>query len=231
MPVVVEGRTVSSPFLQKPFRLMVCGGSGCGKSLFVKELVEKNYFASSFDKIIYNYPEYLNEIPLELDVDVECKKGLLTQEYFASVPRNTLVILDDLMLEVGCAKEIVKLFAVTARKRDISLILITQNVYHQSRHFRNIRLNATGFVLFKFYAGTDVNFRLIRDLGMQSILPKKLLDEIYTERYQYIFIDIHPDCQYDFGRCRGNIFEKYISVYNKMEYIALPKSEFENILK
>ena len=232
MPAIVSGYKVDRPKLQKPFRLIVGGGSGCGKSYWVKELVEQNLFSSTFDKIILNYPEYLSESPLYFDdVNVEYRAGLIDEEYIATIPKNSLIILDDLMTEIGDSKAILKLMSVAARKRNISVILITQNVYQQGKQFRNIRLNATGFVLFKFHAGTDVNKRLIKDLGFKESVPDRILKSIYSERYGYIFLNVHPERHYDFGACRSNIFEKYISIFNNMEYIAIPKSDFLKYFK
>ena len=181
MPCIIEGREIEGLKLQKPFRIIVAGGSGCGKTEFVKKLVNKNFFESKFDNIIYIYPDYLNEVPAEFDKFVEYLPGLPSQEYFASLDKNSLVIIDDMMSETSQSETIMKLFSVTARKRNISLILMTQNIYHGGKHFRNIRLNASGFVLFKFYAGVDVNTRFLRDLGLTKVVNRNLLEKIYAE--------------------------------------------------
>ena len=77
-----------------------------------------------------------------------------------------MIIYDDLMNEFGKSDEIMKLFSVIARKRNLSVIFLVQNMYEQGKHFRNIRLNATGLVLFNFYAASDVNKRVLRDFGV-----------------------------------------------------------------
>ena len=99
-------------------------------------------------------------------------------------------------------------------------------MYEQGKHFRNIRLNATGLVLFNFYAANDVSKRVLRDFGVQSNVPKHLMDQIYNKPFSYVYIDIHPQRKSNFAIVKGNIFEENFSVYNKMEYIAIPKSEF-----
>ena len=145
----VNGREVFDSKLQKPFRLMVGGGSGSGKTTFVQQLVNSSHFETPFDKIVYCYPEYLDEIPIELDQIVEYRQGTCDLNYFSSLPKNTLVIYDDLMNECGNSNDVMKLFSVIARKRNLSLIFIVQNIFDNSKQFRNIRLNATGFVMFK----------------------------------------------------------------------------------
>ena len=231
MPHLIDGHVFSDVRLQKPFRLIVAGASGCGKTEFVKKLINKNFFESKFNKIVYIYPDYLQDVPAEFKRNVEYVSGLPKQQYFASLPTNTLVVIDDMMIESSKSEEMVKLFSVTARKRDISLILMTQNLYHPGKHFRNIRLNASGFVLFKFFAGVDVNHRFLRDVGLAKTVPPSMLEQIYSKRFSYIFVDLHPNRQSEFAIVRGNIFNNIISIYNKMEYIAISKADFVKYFK
>ena len=230
MSRLVEGHIIEDIKLQKPFRLIIAGGSGCGKSQFCKQLIDQNFFESSFDRIIYNYPDYLEETDIEFQSIVEYRSGLADQTFLASLPRNTLLIIDDLSLEVSKSVAINNLFAVEARKRNISVILITQNVYQRGEYFRNIRLNATGFVLFKFFCAFAVNKRLLRDVGWKNIISVKLLDNIYKEKYKYIFLDLHPNNQSDFGIVRSNIFDTP-EIYHKMKYIAIKEADFYKYFK
>ena len=233
MPKVIDGFSVDSPKLQKPFRLLVGGGSGSGKSCFVQRLVEEKHYENDFDNIIYVYPEYLEECPMEFrtDVNVQTLAGLPNKTTLATTESNTLIILDDVMMESAKSDDIVRLFTVIARKKNISLILIAQNIYQTGKHFRTIRLNSTGIVMFKFYAGVDVNYRILRDLGLQDRVTRRLLDNIYSTRYQYIYLDLHPNRQFDISTARGNIFEYYPRYYNEMEYVAIPKADFVKYFK
>ena len=63
----ITAHSINDSKLEKPFRLIVGGGSGSGKTTFVKELVDTNHFSSPFDKIVYCYPDYLTDVPVELD--------------------------------------------------------------------------------------------------------------------------------------------------------------------
>ena len=228
---LITAREIPDSKLEKPFRLIVGGGSGSGKTEFVKRLVNESHFSSPFDKIVYCYPEYLCDVPAEFDQIVEYQPGLCELAYFAALPKNSLVILDDMMSECGNSDAIMKLFSVVARKRNLSLIFIVQNVYDKTKQFRNIRLNATGFVLFKFYAATDVTRRILRDISCDEIMSKRQLEKIYVKNYAYIFIDIHPKRHSEFCTIRSNIFENNFTLFYKMEYIAIPKSEFIKYFK
>ena len=217
--------------LEKTFRLIVGGGSGSGKTEFVKRQVNENHFSSPFDKIVYCYPDYLCDIPAEFNQIVEYQPGICDLAYFASLPKNSLVILDDMMSECGNSDAIMKLFSVVARKRNLSVIFIVQNIYDKTKQFRNIRLNATGFVLFKFYAATDITKRILRDINCGDLISKRQLEQIYEEKFAYIFIDIHPERHSEFSTIRSNIFELNYTLFHKMEYVAIPKSEFLKYFK
>jgi hypothetical protein len=228
---VIACEEVVDTKLEKPFRIIIAGASGCGKTELTRQLLDSYHFASPFDKIVYIYPDYLDDIPVEFEPIVEYQQGIQDIEYFSRLPKNSLLVFDDMMTECGKSLEIMKLFSVVARKKNISIIFLVQNVYDSSRQFRNIRLNATGFFLFNFYAANDVNLRLLRDLGLKNVVSKKMISKIYSEKYKYIYIDIHPNKHSQFDRVRGNIFEKNFSIYNQMEYIAIPKADFIKYFK
>ena len=225
MPQIVYAHEVSNT-LQRPFRLLVGGSSGSGKTELVKEMIKKNYFGERFREIHYCYPQYLERIPAEFDVAVQYHAGLLSLSAIGDIEDESLLIIDDLMMETAQSEAIAKLFTVCARKRGISVILLTQNIYMQGKHFRNIRLNATAIIMFKYRAGQDVNKRLLRDLGLQHVISINQLQAALSERYSYILFDLHPNLQSDFGCVRSNIFSKNFSVFFKMEYVAIPKDLF-----
>ena len=76
MPQVVYGHEVSNP-LAAPFRLIVGGASGSGKTELVKKMIHEGYFGSLRD-IHYCYLEYLATIPAVFDVPVQYHAGLLS---------------------------------------------------------------------------------------------------------------------------------------------------------
>ena len=229
MPRVIEARNVGLYYIEKPFRLIVAGGSGAGKTNFVQRLVNEQHFSSPFDNVRYYCPEYMDGDVIEFKKNVQHYTGMPCMSELTQIEHNTLVILDDLMHECSRSIQMEKLFSVVARKRNISLILVVQNIYH--RGLRNIRINATGIVLFKFYAAMDVNKRVIKDLGLKRLITNEQLDTIYSTRYGYIYIHIHPNSHYDFGTLRANIFDYFLSIYYQMEYIAIPKSDFIKYFK
>lgn len=59
-----------------------------------------------------------------------------------------LFVLDDLLNDVY-SRQVCDLFTKGSHHRNISVILITQNLFHQGRYCRDILLNATYLVLLK----------------------------------------------------------------------------------
>ena len=231
MPRIIEAFNAGTNVLQTPFRLIVAGPSGAGKTELVKQIVDNEFYSSSIDNIVYCYPGYLDEVPTEFETTVNYHPGLPKKEYLSGLPKGTLLIFDDMMVECCDNEDVGILFTVIARKRNISVILMSQNIYQQGKIFRTLRLNATHLALFKFRAANDVNLRMIRDLGLTNHISRELLEKATSERYTYIMIDVHPNRQYDFGCIRGNIFLKNFPVYYTMEYVAIPKSEFIKYFK
>jgi len=231
MPRIINAYDVGTKALQTPFRLIVAGPSGAGKTELVKQIVDNELYTSKLDNIVYCYPGYLDEVPAEFEKTVNYHAGLPNKNDLSSLPKGTLLIFDDMMIECCDNEDIGILFTVIARKKNISVILMTQNIYQQGKQFRTLRLNATHLALFKFRAANDVNLRMIRDLGLTNHITRSLLEKATSERYSYIMIDVHPNRQYDFGCVRGNILENNFAIYYKMEYVAIPKSEFLKYFK
>ena len=231
MTRVIEARNIGCYYLQKPFRLIVAGGSGSGKTRFVQKLINSEHFSSPFGSVTYYLPSYVcdNDDTIEFDRPVQFKTGIPSTADLSQVQPNSLLIFDDMMHECSKSDKMERLFSVIARKRNISIILTVQNIYHPG--LRHIRINSTGLVLFKFFAAMDVNKRIIKSFGLKNLITTEQLDTVYEERYGYIYVNIHPDRHYDFGTLRANIFDYSISVYYQMEYIAIPKADFIKYFK
>ena len=231
MSAVIKAYEVENIKFSKPFRIIIGGGSGCGKTIFVKDLIDDKEFYSSFKRIVYNYPDYLDETYVEFNNSIEFIPGMMNQEFTSSLEPNSLIIIDDLAREVSKSVDLLNLFTVEARKRNISILLITQSLYIDTDIFRQIKLNCTGFVLFKFRAGIEKNMRILRDMGMSHLMSNKLFQKIYKPRYKYIYVDLHPDSQSEFCSIRSNILSEYPEVYYKMKYIAIKESDFHKYFK
>jgi hypothetical protein len=68
---------------------------------------------------------------------------------YSDVSQRNLIILDDLMAQSAKDKSISDLFTKGSHHRNLFIIYIVQNIFHQGKEMRNISLNAHYIVLFK----------------------------------------------------------------------------------
>jgi len=86
-------------------------------------------------------------VPSGLPADVIIHEGV-PEDFGSAYDEPSLVILDVLLTDVY-SKQVCELFTRGSHHRNISVILITQNLYHQGRFCRDISLNAHYMVAFK----------------------------------------------------------------------------------
>jgi hypothetical protein len=128
-----------------------------------------------------------------------------------------LITLDDLLTEVY-SEDVCVLFTRGSHHRNISVILITQNLFHQGRNCRAISLNAKYLVLFKN----------VRDKRQFSYLANQVLPEdssglfkAYLEAtkrvHGYLLLDLTQDSE-ERNRFRTNVIPHE---YPPIIYVAL----------
>ena len=125
-----------------PWTSIVCGPTGCGTTIFVKTFLKylPEMADVSFERILFYYAEW-QEAYRQLQFDsgqkkdiVEFREGLPRAEDYSLDPhRPKLVIIDDLMRESSSGDVIVDLFTKGSHHKNLSVILISQNLFHQDR--------------------------------------------------------------------------------------------------
>ncbi|XP_018370144.1 PREDICTED: uncharacterized protein LOC108765796 [Trachymyrmex cornetzi] len=136
---------------------------------------------------------------------IEFREGLPRSEDYSNDPLSPkLVIIDDLMRESSSSDAIVDLFTKGSHHKNLSVILISQNLFHQGRGQRDISLNANYIIVFK----NPSDRAQIRNLARQ-IYPDdpKFLEEAYydaTSRpHGYLLLDLKQSTpnEYRFRTC------------------------------
>lgn len=188
--------------LVHPSRTVVSGPSRAGKSSLVWAIIDnvKEMYDQPIHRIIYCYSLWQPIFDDYKHKGVIFYQGLPKEDFFDG-KSNTLLIIDDLVSSTN--SDIVNLFTRGSSHLSISIIFITQNIFHKK--IRDITLNSTYLIIFK-------NFR---DIGQFSALARqiwgsgyKFAIEAFTDAtsrpYGYLLIDAEPT-QDDNYRVRTNI--------------------------
>lgn len=203
--------------LKHPFTMIVAGPTACGKSMFVSKLIELSSIVCypSPVKITYCYGEWQ---PLFLSMkNVNFIEGL-PNEILTSVngQNSEWLIIDDLMHESSNSKLITDLFVKGSHHKNLSVILIVQNLFSKGKEFRTISLNSHYIVLFKNPRDMSVIYSIAK-----QVLPSgvKFLTEAYFDAtrkpFSYLFLNLKQDTD-DRVRFISNVLnEGTMIAYNK----------------
>lgn len=202
-----------------PWTSLICGPTGCGKTVFVRRFL-RNLTAMSdtvFDRVIFYHGDNLDSDTAELlrnshrdpanrNIKIELHEGLpQPEDYSHDNNLKKLIIIDDLMRE-SSNNTIVDLFTKGSHHKNISVIFITQNIFHQGHGQRDISLNANYIVIFK----NPRDRAQIQHLARQ-VYPEdpRFLTEAYHDAtarpHGYLLLDLKQSTS-DIFRCRTDIF-------------------------
>lgn len=153
-----------------PTTVLICGSTQSGKTHFTKKLLQNTngLFSMPVNKIKYAYSEHqpmFDEMEQTIP-NLSLHQGLPSKEdieQYTEGVNHTIVVLDDLMLQVAQSQDCVHLFTVTSHHRNVTTIMLSQNLYPPGKYARTISLNV---ILFKNYRDS----RQIITFGSQ-ILP------------------------------------------------------------
>ena len=128
--------------IKVPFRMLIIGNSGSMKTNTLLNLL--NTMSNTFEKIYY-ITKNKDEPLLNFLEDKLGKKGLEITEGLSSVPdldkidkeSNTLIILDDLVNEPKKDQKVISDYYIRCRKRNCSIVYISQSFYDVPRMIRN----------------------------------------------------------------------------------------------
>lgn len=181
--------------LHHPFSMMVCGPSGSGKTQLVSRIIRdhKSLIAPSLEKIIYCFNEWQSVYTSIQDI-CEFQYGFSesTIDKFDGSPG--LLILDDLMNASGNSQLISDAFTRIGHHRNISIILIVQNLFFRGKYSRDISLNAHYFVCMKNPRDSGSIVTLARQMfGKQKAQRLgNIFNDATSDPYSYIFLNLKP---------------------------------------
>ncbi len=202
--------------LTTPFSLGVFGSRWSGKTEFVKNLLLKQngLIKEPFKKVIWIYKSWQDDLFKQLmdkDFRIEFSNGLPNLK---TMPKqeNTVVVIDDLMEEASKSDTVQALFT-RGRHLNLSVIYLSQNLFHQGKHSRGMSLNMDYMVIFKNVRDATQIATLARQMYAKN---SKFLINAYEmatkEPYGHLFIDLKPNTD-DIMRVRGQILNVIQRVY------------------
>ena len=133
--------------------------------------------------------EFVKEIPESLENDS-----------YLDVNIRNLIVIDDQMIEAGKDNRIVNLFTKGSHHRNLSVIYIVQNLFHQGKGNRSISLNSHYLVLVKNPRDKLQILTLAKQMyPSETAWFIKEYEEVVRRPYGYLFVDLRPTTP---ERCR-----------------------------
>ena len=205
-----------------PTSIIIAGPSGSGKTCFLVRALKTSLFQPPPTRIIWFYKEWQKayaDVKL-YDDSIEFQEGIVPS-YLSSLSSDerNMVIIDDLMSNAAQSKDVSKIFTQESHHRNLTVVLLVQNLFCQGKEMRNISLNTHYMVLYK----NPRDKSQIRFLSHQ-IFPEnpKFLPNVFhnaTEQpHSYLLIDLHPETEEQY-RVLTKIFpEEQIRFYVPENY-------------
>lgn len=147
-----------------------------------------------------NFPE-----DIQADPAVVLFKGIPDFEEFKDKRRRLLIIDDQIQ---DCGNDVVALFTRGSHHFNISVIVLTQNIFFANPGFRTMSLNAHYIVLFKNPRAMDQISVLARQVSPNNV---KFFQESFADAtkaaHSYFMLDMTQSCNEKL-RFRTNIFPR-----------------------
>lgn len=192
--------------------LQVVGPSGSGKTHFVCRLLSKpNMFRDSINNIYW----LQGTDEGEAGATQKCMKSLGKRlkvfngfvEGWEDMPKsNDALVIDDLFHESTKEKNFINLFTKIARHRNVFVVFITQNLFHQGGNHRTRNLNVHYLAVFRNPRDkTSIDY-LARQMYPQNrkFLIDAFEDATANKPHAYLFFDFTQECD-DAIRVRSNV--------------------------
>lgn len=182
----------SQTLFKAPFTCMLAGPSQSGKtSLLINILQNMNTLIDRPPtRIVYCYSAAQDAFSLLGNLNIEFVQGLpRVEEFDPNV--NNMIILDDLMSACEREQSIQTLFTVHSHHSNISVFILTQNLFSKGPCARTISLNCRYLIVFN----NPRDGSQIRTLGSQmypdrpTFLTSAYKDAIESQEFGYLFID------------------------------------------
>ena len=194
-----------------PFTAIVAGPTQSGKTVFVSRFLRNLPLVCNvaFDRVLLYYGEwqdtYRRDFKVAGGVNIEFREGMpQPDDYSHDNGKKKLLIIDDLMHEANGGSVILDLFTKGSHHKNLSVIFITQNLFHRGSNQRDLSLNANYIVLFKNPRDRAQIQHLARQVFPEdSRFLQQSFADATAKPHGYLVLDLKQDTpdEYRFGTC------------------------------
>ena len=184
--------------LKENFKLFISGPSRSGKTEFVKKLTDNaDIFMKSPPKIVTLVYKVFQPIYYNMNVDHLVHDGSDPKQRLINIANGEpmMIIFDDL-INSDSLTELSNMFVVDGRHMKFSMIFISQKLFVNNEHYRQISLNCDYYIIFK----NPRNALEIRNLASQMTPGNMDLVSYYMmatkQPFSYLYINLTQECDY-----------------------------------
>ena len=179
----------------------IVGPSGSGKTHFVCKLLQSKLFNFPFRKIFWHQggdgEAGLTQCEFRKLKNIKVINGF-DENWSKRLRKHDVIVIDDLYQEANKESDFNNLFTKIARHREVTVIFITQNLFHQGGNHRTRNLNVHYLVLFKNPRDATVIDYIARQAYPHN---KKYLitsfQDATSKPHGYLFLDFTQECPDD----------------------------------
>ena len=179
-----------------PFCMMIAGPSRSGKTQWVMNLLRQKdeSIEPPPEKIVYCYMHWQQHYEglRQFSPSTQFHEGL-PHAHFLKELENCVIIIDDLMDVAMKEPAIMSIFTEGSHHRNVSVIFLSQNIFHQGKHSRTMSLNVQYMVLFKNARDQSQIQTLARQMfptDWHSFLNHYKVET--SKEYGHVILDLHP---------------------------------------
>ncbi|CAF1128082.1 unnamed protein product [Brachionus calyciflorus] len=157
-----------------PFTCLIAGPTQSGKTYFVRNILKSLHLMidKKINRIIYCYSAYQPFFESLKTFNIEFVEGIPNLDDINASDSN-LIILDDLLKECQDNSIIQNLFTVDSHHKNLSVFLLSQNLFPQGKCSRPISLNCHYIVVFNNPTNRSQIYSLARQMFPQKVFYSK----------------------------------------------------------
>lgn len=184
---------IDEVIFKHPFTCFIAGPTQSGKTFLIQQILKHNdeLIKPKIDRIIYCYSAWQPFFESFRNLNIEFYEGIISLDDIDS-SLNNLIILDDLLKECQDNTSIQNLFTIDSHHKNISVFLLSQNLFPKGKCSRTISLNSHYLIIFNNPRDRSQIHVLARQMfpNSSNFLVESYLDAIENKAHGYLFLDL-----------------------------------------